>query len=146
MVRTWYRRVMIMLAFVGAFIAAYLVTKTNNPSQVVCSLGGHCGSVLSSKYAHILGLPISGLGLFWFVAVIILLYLTYFQPLFQKFWLALWLLAGLGFMIYLFSIETFVLHEYCTWCVGVAIIVLFMNILFFAVEKGRPLGYGAQDE
>jgi uncharacterized membrane protein len=128
----WKTRALIVLGFLGIIISVYLTLKAHDPASVACSIGGSCEKVLSSKYAWLVGLPISAYGIFWYLAALILVYLTFIQQdgipsYYTKTWSAVGLLFSLG----LLYVEAFIIHAYCTWCMASLVVVALIFILIW---------------
>ena len=70
--------ILLLITF-GFLVSTYLTVKFHNPASVVCELGGHCETVLSSKWAVLFGLPVSAWGMAWYAAGFALVYLTFSQ-------------------------------------------------------------------
>jgi uncharacterized membrane protein len=101
----------VLLAAVGAGVSAYLVTAHGSP---VCSTGG-CERVQSSRYAHVLGIPVATLGLIAF--------LTLLASALVKAPIARAAGAGVGlaavvFSVYLFVVQLAIIGAICEWCVA----------------------------
>lgn len=96
------------LSIAGLGISAYLFYSTLVGAAIVCT--GDCGIVNSSKYAYILGVPVSGLGTLHYLLLTGLL-------IFRRFsWAFLASAWGFIFSIYLTFIEAFVINAWCQWC------------------------------
>jgi uncharacterized membrane protein len=116
------------LALVGVFVALYLLLwKVGAIGSLACAPGGGCETVQTSEYSDFLGLPVSLYGAIGFVAMFAVS-LAGLQPR----WLdrrtptaALVGLSGVGvvFSAYLTYLEAAVIHAWCQWCIGSAIIV-----------------------
>lgn len=124
-------KVLIILAAAGVLVSVYLTFKTYDPSSVACSVGGGCETVLSSKYAKLLGIPVSIFGILWYLVQLALIYFSLISPRFPSVWLRHWALAGLAFSLYLLAMEMFYIHAYCTWCLVSLAIVLVTAVLVF---------------
>ncbi len=130
-------RILTTLAALGLAVSIYLTFKTYDPSSVACSIGGGCETVLSSKYAYFIGIPVSVYGIAWYLVQIGLLYLIVFRQRFGLKELRVWALLGLAFSLYLLAAEIFLIHAYCTWClVSLAIVVITTILLFLPNLKG----------
>lgn len=129
------QRLLVVLAFIGLGISVYLVAKTQSPSTVICSLGGGCEKVLGSQYSKLFGLPVAGLGVLWYLVEIILAWFTYYQRLLPNSYLKMWAVAGILFSLYLFSLEAFKIHSYCTWCLASLVIIILINIVTFGTRS-----------
>jgi uncharacterized membrane protein len=122
------RRMIIgVLALVGVFVALYLsLYKLGYIGQLSCSIGS-CEQVNTSRWAVFLGLPVAlwGVG---FYAVVLALALAGTPTRFlasRHVSRALVAFSGTGllFSAYLTTLELFVIHAICMWCVSSATIV-----------------------
>ena len=129
------QRILVVLSLIGIGISIYLTLKAHNPNAVACSLGGGCEKVLSSSYAWFHGLPVSGMGLFWYMAEIIFAWFTYYQKLLPNTYLKIWGIVGLLFSFYLFGLEATKIHYYCTWCLTSLVVVILLNVVTFGMKS-----------
>lgn len=120
-----------VLVVFGFLVSFYLTLKAHSPETVVCSIGGACETVLSSRYAFLFGWPVAAWGLIWYAVGLVLTYLTFFKRSYPWFYFFSWALAGLVFSLYLFSLEALKIHAYCTWCLSSlgAVIIIFIITL-----------------
>jgi uncharacterized membrane protein len=117
---------LIFLAFLGLVDTLYLGIKRGKP--VPCSITTGCEEVLNSRYSSLAGIPIS-----WFGFVF---YLTVFScavfALFGENWalkLVFWpILAAFIISVGLVGVQAFILHAYCQYCLGSAILVTLILI------------------
>ena len=124
------RPLLFALSLLGLFDSLYLFWVYTSPSHPLVCLGTGCDVVRASPYAHVMGYPMPVFGVVMYGAVALLLFA---QPL-----LASWLARGIQFLIlsilavaflasvYLTGLEAFVIHAWCAWCVGSAIIITLM--------------------
>jgi uncharacterized membrane protein len=118
----------VLLAFLGILISGYLLYARILGSAIVCGLSS-CGIVNGSSYALFLGLPVSLLGLGFYLALIFLL----LTKKFKLFFLAT--LAGVLFSAYLTYLEAFVIHAWCQWCILSAWISVSLFIISIRLKK-----------
>lgn len=122
-----YRMGAALMSLVGVFVSAYLyLYKIGRIGTLACGSGG-CETVQTSSWSRFLGVEVAligvvGYGLLFGVALVGL------RPaLAGRRWPAqvLAALAGGGvlFTLYLSSLELFVIHAICRWCVGSALII-----------------------
>lgn len=126
---------LLILVVAGALISGYLYWKTSDPSLVSCSIGGGCETVLSSHYARIYGFPIAGLGLIWYLAALLLVYLVYFRRVWAELPMQIWAVGGLVFSFYLLYLEKYRIGAYCTWCLVSLGLVVLINAVIFAKKR-----------
>lgn len=121
-----------ILAVVGLGISLYLTYIYTSNGVAICLGSGGCETVQHSPYAWIMGIPIPTLGAVAYLLVLILALLagrggerqeTLLLGLFGT------SLVGLLFSAYLTYLELFVIHAICLWCVGSAIVQVFLFLL-----------------
>lgn len=123
------RMLIALLALVGALIAVYLTLyKVGVIGELVCQVGS-CERVNSSRWAVFLGVPVAAWGLALYLALLALA-LVATQDVTPR--LVGWAIVGLSgwgvlFSGWLTSLELFVIHAICIWCVTSATI---MTVLF----------------
>jgi uncharacterized membrane protein len=119
-----------VVAFLGMIDALYLTVMRG--VHVPCSLSGGCNEVLTSTYSEIFGIPLSLIGLAFYLCVFSLAVLGAFDAAaaarFQR-WI-LWLAAP-GFIVTLglFYLQGFVIHHFCQYCLASAAFVTAIFIL-----------------
>lgn len=121
------RTIVAALALAGIFVALYLLLyKIGVVGNLSCSIGS-CETVNTSKWAMLLGAPVAGWGVGFYVVVFSLALVSlqdrYADSLAMSRLLAL--VSGVGFLVTvsLTYLELFVIHAICQWCVMSAIIV-----------------------
>ena len=126
------RLVSIGLGTIGLLVTIYLVYTKITSTEQVC-LGGdafNCDLVQSSIYSKIGPVPIQYLGLLGYFAILLSLVLEPRLPLLKaRGTIVVFGLTLFGFLysMYLTSIEAFVIHAWCMWCLISAIV---MTVLF----------------
>jgi len=121
------RTIVAALALAGIFVALYLLLyKIGVVGNLSCSIGS-CETVNTSKWAIFLGAPVAGWGVAFYVALFVVALVSIQDryadsPAMSK---LLALITGVGFVFsaWLTSLELFVIHAICQWCVISAIIV-----------------------
>jgi uncharacterized membrane protein len=138
------RMVIAVLALGGVFVSAYLTLyKMGYIGQLSCSIGS-CETVQMSKWAKFLGLPVAAWGVAYYVAVLATAIAGTLSRFTESRQLSAILLAeaALGFIFtaYLTSLEAFVIHAYCIYCLSSAAIVTLILIASVAdYRELRPL-------
>ena len=121
------------LALAGIFLALYLLLyKLGMIGALTCSVGS-CETVNTSMWATLLGIPVAGWGVAWYLATFALA-LVSIQARFAdssaiSLVMVLMTASGLIFSAYLTYLELFVIYAICQWCVVSAILVLVMFVL-----------------
>lgn len=121
------RTIVAALALAGIFVALYLLLyKIGKIGNLSCSIGS-CETVNTSKWAVFLGAPVAGWGVVFYVTLFVLAFLSIQDQHADSIGMSklLVLFSGIGFVFsaWLTSLELFVIHAICQWCVISAIIV-----------------------
>ena len=122
-----------ILAFIGMIDALFLSIK-RNAGPIPCHVTHGCTDVLTSKYSEFGGIPLSWLGLAFYVTVFSLAVFIAFEnpkkdsglPLRTIFYL-----SGVGLIIsaLLVGIQAFILKAFCEYCLLSAALVLSIFLL-----------------
>ena len=140
------RMAVAVLSLVGAFVAFYLLASNLGWTPPVPCGAGDCGTVQSSKYAKVGPVPVSGIGLAGYLALLGLSFAGLQKRLARSraipFLLFAGALFGLLFSAYLTYLEAAVIKAWCRYCVVSAIII---TIVFAATlpELKRIRGGGS---
>lgn len=116
-----------VLALAGVFVSLYLTLyKLGYIGTLACSIGS-CETVQMSKWAKFLGLPVAAWGIGYYVVVLATAVTGTLANFADSRRLSTMLVAeaaiGFAFTAYLTSLEAFVIHAYCVYCLGSAAIV-----------------------
>ena len=122
-----------LLALVGLFVAVYLTLyKIGVIGQLVCAAGS-CETVQTSRWAIFLGAPVAAWGVGFYVVVLAMAIAgtTERWEYSPRLALAMLLITGWGalFSLWLTSLELFVIHAICQWCVGSAVIAIALFVV-----------------
>jgi uncharacterized membrane protein len=101
-----------VLALAGAAVAGYLVWVRETGATLVCATGG-CGTVQSSQYAEVAGVPVALLGL---AAYVVLLSTALVAGETARLAQAAVALGAVIFSAYLLYVQVAVIGEVCDWC------------------------------
>jgi len=121
---------LILLTFLGLVDTLYLGLKRGKP--VVCSITSGCEEVLNSSYSTLAGVPISWFGFIFYLTVFSCAVFAAFgedRLLRLVFWP---ILAAFFVSLGLAGIQAFILHAYCQYCLGSAILV---TLILLAAPK-----------
>lgn len=130
------------LALIGLAIAVYLSYVEVSETRAVCGPVGNCNAVQNSPYAKLFGiLPIAGMGMIGYAAILLAWFLQQFGPALLK-RLAGLALFGLAIFSVLFSsyltfLEPFVIGASCAFCLASAIVVTI--ILWVSILPARKV-------
>ena len=131
-----------ILSLMGLLISLYLLAHSLGlTGPVMCGIGD-CEAVQASPYSYIGPIPISGIGTVGYLLLLVLAFLG-LQPRFTRSKVVSLLLLGgsllgVAFSVYLTYLEAFVIHAWCQWCVGSAVIITVIFILL--LPEIRKLG------
>ena len=112
---------LILLTFLGLVDTLYLGMKRGKP--VACSITSGCEEVLNSRYSTLAGIPISWFGFIFYLAVFsCAVFAAFGEERVLK--LVFWPVAA-AFLVSmaLVGVQAFILHAYCQYCLGSAILV-----------------------
>jgi uncharacterized membrane protein len=137
-----HRQAIALLALVGFSISLYLwLYKIGIIGRLQCGTGT-CEYVQTSRYGTLLGVPVAFYGMVAYAGLLGIA-LAGLQPaMLPRRWptvvAAVIAAGGVLFTIYLTSIELFVLHAICRWCVGSAVVITLIAVIAIggAVRKG----------
>lgn len=113
------------LALIGVGVAGYLTYVHYEGLKVLCTNSG-CGTVQSSRYAELAGVPVAALGLAGYLGILGSLAVPGELGRFAGFAIAL---VGFLFSMYLTYRELFTIHAVCEWCVSSAVLMTLLLIL-----------------
>ncbi len=134
--------VIAVLSLVGVFVAIYLFAHSLGlTGPIVCGVGD-CATVQASQYAWVGPIPVSGIGLAGYVALLVLAMVGLQPKGIRSPWVARLLALGAAFGVafsgYLTYLEAAVINAWCQWCVISAIL---MTVIFLAsLPEWRRLG------
>ena len=102
---------LLVLSALGFADSAYLTIEHYLNRIPPCSVGG-CETVLTSNFAVIFGVPLAAIGIAYYLTV-------FFMVLTGKMrWLTWLVSAGFVISLLLLSLQAFVLHAFCLYCLG----------------------------
>ena len=116
---------LVILALAGFLISFYLSLTHYRDLIPPCYVTSGCESVVTSRYATILGVPLSLIGALFF-AVMFYLAIALITGPHKKVLRAYELLAFAGILVavVLFLLQAIVLKAYCVYCLGTEVIAL----------------------
>ena len=127
----------VVLGIIGLGIAFYIYHKKHHAAPLVCPIGSDCDAVVHSDYAEFFGIPLEKIGLLYYFLITAFYATAFFVPLLNEGMIHFIMLGvTLGsflFSLYLIAIKAFVLHEWCTWCLGSATVSTLIFVANFFV-------------
>jgi len=126
-----------LLSLVGLADAVYLTIKHLTGESARCTITGGCGEVLGSAYSTVGGIPVAGLGALAYFTVFSLATLLLYG--YRSARLLLTIVVGLMLIatLWLLSVQAFILHKYCEYCLLSAAITLALSGIIVALHFNR---------
>lgn len=127
-----------LLSLAGFFLALYLyLYKIGLIGALACGTGG-CETVQLSPWSRLFGVEVALVGVIGYLALFVLSLVAVQAGGERRHWsdtlLLLGSALGFAFSLYLTSLELFVIHAICRWCVGSAVII---TLIFVTTLLGR---------
>lgn len=131
---------LVLLALLGFIDATYLTAEHLRGVVPPCTVVSGCDTVLTSRYASFIGLPVAGFGMLYYGALLIMLIIYIDTGSRRIFRWACWLtLIGLSGSIYFLVLQVFILKAYCFYCLmsaGISITLFILGIV--GLLSSRP--------
>jgi len=130
----------LILAFCGLSDSAYIAQNEAHHVPLLCNVTNlsDCNIVATSPYSRLFGVSVAGYGIIFYGIIFILaaLELVLFNRFLRR---ALQGISLIGVLVSLYftSIEIFVIHSLCIFCVASTIIVLLAFIFAMFIEPIR---------
>lgn len=123
---------LLVLGFLGFVDTAYLAAKYFLGETPRCILFSGCDLVTTSSYSHIGPMPVSLLGLLFYLTIFVLT-LAYFDRRNQKLlrYVAYLSIPAFLFTLYLVYLQLFIIHSICVYCMFSAL----TSTLIFAFSQ-----------
>ena len=123
----------IILGLCGMAVSGYLTYGYVVNAAIGCPFNADCDLVQASPYAYMWGVPVPLLGLLMYAALTLMGILLFLKKAEWENIISLGIygisLAGVIFTLYLYYLEIFVLHAFCSWCIASSIVILCIFIL-----------------
>jgi uncharacterized membrane protein len=126
-----------VLALAGAGVAGYLFWVRETGATLVCATGG-CGTVQSSQYAEMVGMPVALLGL---VGYVVLLATALVAADTARLAQAAVALGAVLFSTYLLYVQVALIGEVCDWCLvsdAIVTLIAMLALLRLRVAQSPP--------
>ena len=120
------RLAIVILCILGIGDAGYLTYVHYSGTKPLCTFGGGCETVQTSRWATLDGVPIAILGLIGYIAILLSLAIRHELARAAAFGIAL---IGGAFSLYLTYRELFTIKAICQWCVGSAVLMTALSVL-----------------
>lgn len=134
------RQAVAVLALVGLLLSAYLTLhQLGFTGPLVCGGSDSCDRVQSSRWAYLAGVPVAAVGLGGYLVILAVALWGVQRPDDPRpgRWLVALAAGGVAFSAYLTALEAFVIHAWCWWCVGSAVIIMIVFALSLVGMRGR---------
>jgi uncharacterized membrane protein len=133
------RRAIPSLGLAGIVISAYLTYIHYTKVSPICLGIADCDEVLASPYAQMWGVPLSLLGLLMYVALMLLGFLMLSNKVKRQDLIVMGTytlaVAGTLFTLYLYYLEIFEIHAFCTWCIASSIVMFITLIISIMILR-----------
>ena len=120
----------------GLGIATYITVNEVRGELVACGTGGGCETVLTSRYAEVMGVPLYWFGVVGYISILGANLVSGDRGRLLAFVLSFF---GFGVSAYLTFLQYVVIENICVWCRGSAIA---MSILFLLCLARLLIYYG----
>ena len=131
-----------LIGLIGLGITTYLTSTALSNTDVSCSISG-CNTVLSSKWAKILGIPVSAFGMSTYAVIMLGALHAYQSPVEDTKGRMLVIaasLVGAVASIYLTALEIFVIKAFCQYCLASgALVFVALAVLFTGLRNELQL-------
>jgi uncharacterized membrane protein len=126
------------VSFLGFLDASYLTISHFTGADLNCSITNGCAQVTSSEYSVVFGVPVSLMGVLYYLSVFILSFL-YFDIRRKEIFEFIRPLTVAGFLssAWFVYLQLFVIHAICQYCMASAITSTILFILGIVSLKYR---------
>ncbi len=131
--------VFLLLAVLGFIDATYLTIEHYRDASVVCFIVNTCDLVLQSSYATVGPVPVSLLGVVYYLGIFILSLVSFVKKNEKLlFTTALLTVFGLIASLWFLYVQLFIIHSLCFYCLFSAFdsIILFILGVSFLIKSG----------
>ena len=127
------------ISLLGLVVTTYLTILSIGQIEASCSIQG-CNEVLNSKWAKLLGIPLSfgGMLVYGTIMILSLSHTSSINILTRKI-ILLSIFIGMSVSVYLTYIEIFVIKALCQYCITSAILLLINSIIIIIIFKKEKL-------
>ena len=138
---SWLPRALFVLSLVGICVASYLFyAHLTDPAVLACPENGtiNCAKVTTSAQSKFLGLPVSLLGLAFFVSYSVVNFPAFFTSRKVAILRLAMAISSIGFVLWLVYAELLIINAICLWCSVVHLVTLisFVLVVFSTVQTG----------
>lgn len=134
-----------ILGILGFLIAFHIFRKKIHKAVLVCPIGSDCNAVVHSSYSKFLGIPVEAVGMVYYFLITLFYAIALFVPAWTDgvihFFMLGMTLGAFLFSVYLVCIQGFVIKQWCTWCLGSAMIATGIFLANFIFTKADMSSY-----
>ena len=137
--------VFLLLTVLGFIDASYLTIQHYREASVVCLLINTCDLVLQSSYATLGPIPVSLLGVVYYLGVFLLSLASLIRRK-EKLFFTTALLTVFGFLasLWFLYVQIFILHSLCFYCLFSALDSIILFVLGFVFLSKSGAGNASQ--
>lgn len=122
----------IILGVIGFFIALYIFRKKSAKKKLICPVRTNCELVTNSDYSVVGPFRVEVLGLIYYLFITTAYLFVHFNLVWTPFINELFIvISGMSvlFSVYLMFVQSFLIRQWCVWCISSAIISILMFLL-----------------
>ncbi len=128
--------IIVIFSVFGLAVSLYLAVSHYLGIAVPCDITKGCEAVLNSKYAFLVGLPLSVWGVIYFGSVIPAALLANHYDVWRK--ILTWVLgAGSVLAVIFIGIQFFAIKKVCQYCLTTDIVIIMLFILDLNIEHQK---------
>lgn len=133
-------RVILIFTIFGMTLSGWMWSFKLSNEVPACTLSG-CEHVMTGDYSVMLGVPVAALGFFYYG---VLGLLAFQRELIESKWLngqlAVFIILGMIFTIYLRYLEFVKIGDWCQWCwVSVFFMIVITGSYLLEIKQGRGI-------
>lgn len=135
---------MFAVALVGFTDAMYLTITRLSGGDLACNITNGCDVVVHSSYATLFGIPVSMLGVAFYLTMIFSAFYVAQGGDTRVLWAtSLIAIAGFCFTVWMVYLQLFVIGAICQWCMVSAVTsTVLCGLGIVVVHKGNTSDYG----
>lgn len=134
--RTHLPHIAVGMIVIGILDALYLYISHTAGASLVCGVLDGCNEVAASPYSIVFGIPLSFLGLVFYIGMLAVASLLYYQE-YRRVAKGLFLLGaavGVAMSAYFTYLQAFVIEAWCMYCLisaAVTLLLLVISVLLY---------------
>lgn len=128
--------ILVLLAVFGVAVSVYLTVYKSLGVAIPCTITQGCEAVLSSKYANLIGVPLSVWGIVFFSGIIIAALLANHYAVWRKLLTAGLAIGSLASLVFL-GLQFFVIKQVCQYCLVTDVLTILLLVIDINIEHSR---------